>query len=70
MKFVKLKGMGTEVIWVNPEQVSAVFAVNTLNRPQGVHVSAKTMILGAGISLQFPGTVEEILADLEGKVIL
>ena len=70
MKFVKLKGIGPgEEVWVNPENVGAVMAFPVMNRPPGIHPSAKTMVLGAGINLQLPGSVQETLTAL-GHVVL
>ena len=71
MKFVKLAGIGpSEMLWVNPDQVGAVMAIPVIGRPPGIHPSAKTMVLGAGINLQLPGSVQETLTALGHVVIL
>lgn len=70
MKMVKLRGLGTgESLWVNPAQVSAVWAITALNRGPAP-LQANTVVIASGAQLYFPDKVEVILAALEGKPLL
>ncbi len=65
MRMVKLAGLGAgEEIWVNPDQVGALLAVNRLVH-QGLPLTAKTLVYIGGVQIALPGTVDEIRRVLE-----